>query len=142
VRENISQRRKETNVSETRFIHAYVAGGGRATVAWQPHVFIDRNAVLLGVAWCSPKDHFRKDKGRMIAEGRLSKFPINCKVDVTKREDREFVTEHAVLNAITNQTAGHIVGSVLRRIDVAKVPTWAQDKALFIPTKEVIKVSA
>ena len=129
-------------MSETRFIHAYVAGGGRATVAWQPHVFIDRNAVLLGVAWCSPKDHFRKDKGRMIAEGRLSKFPINCKVEVTKREDREFVTEQSVLSAVSYQTAGHIIGSVLKRMDVAKVPTWAANKALFIPSREVVKVSA
>ncbi len=38
---------------------------GRLTLAW--------DGEYLGWSWCSPKDQFIRAKGRMIAEGRMTK---------------------------------------------------------------------
>lgn len=52
------------------FSHPYI-GRGRATLAME--VSHDHSEVLVGVAFCSPNDQFRRDKGRMIAAGRLER---------------------------------------------------------------------
>ena len=112
---------------EIRFIHAYVVGGGRATVAWQPINSYDNSpitSVCIAVAWCSPKDCFRKDKGRRISGGRLRKYRWGCDVKRTPCPDgRLFVAEQTILDAI-NENAQSM-----------GTPRWATARSLY--TKRV-----
>jgi len=117
-------RKKGEAVSNTRFIHAHFVeqSKGRATIAWK-QVPEQPNKVLMGVAWCSPKDHFRRDRGRVIAEGRLNKKPLFAEVVLTERKGRLFVSEQSVLAAVFwTQTC-------------ADVPRWAKNDALLVPSR-------
>jgi hypothetical protein len=115
---------KEEVVSDVRFIHPhFVSGQGRATVAWKPHP-AHEGLVVAGVAWCSPRDHFRRDKGRRIAEGRLNKKPLEVVVTLVERGDRKVVDERSILAAIYWPDTK------------ADIPRWAKDDALLIPKRE------
>lgn len=54
--------------SKVSFTHGY-CGDGRVTMAMRK----TGTLVTVGVAFCSPKEQFRKDKGRGISEARLLK---------------------------------------------------------------------
>jgi hypothetical protein len=105
----------EFKTPEIRFIHAYVAGG-RVTVAWKndPQQVKVGALITLGVGWCAPKDQFRKDKGRLIATGRLIKCPWQVQVALTDRPNgMRVVTEETVLKAVYQYP------------DRVRTPTWA-----------------
>jgi hypothetical protein len=108
----------EIKVPETRFIHPHVASGGRATIAWREY---GAGIVNIAVAWCSPKDHFRRDKGRQISEGRLNHYKWSCKAELTMRPNgKEYVMEQTILNI------------VIQHPQDMGTPEWAKSQSLFV----------
>lgn len=105
-------------MSEIRFIHAHIKGGGRATVAWEDW---NDGEAHIAIAWCSPKDHFRKDRGRLIATGRLKKQPWCWTLNLTTKGEHTFIAEETILNAVYDNP--NAVGT----------PEWAWGEKLFIP---------
>jgi hypothetical protein len=64
-----------------RIYYAYPkVGTGRAACAVRIEMDPDGQYYgTLAVAWCSPKDHFAKKRGRAIAEGRLKTTSENAR---------------------------------------------------------------
>jgi len=63
----------------TTYMHPYV-GKGRATLA----IVVDGENVKVGMAFCSPKDKFKKARGREIALSRLqsdSEYTFSLKLE-------------------------------------------------------------
>jgi hypothetical protein len=66
------------------------------------------NGILkIAVAICSPRDQFRRKKGRMIAEGRLKANKVYTSIPIASCDSEQFVNiasalSHEVINAKAN----------------------------------------
>ena len=120
-------------MATTKFIHAYIEGGGRATVAWkQPQESAldpegkSRAWIQAAVAWCSPKDQFRRDKGRKISEGRMNKYQVDFWIPRSERPNgRLSIDEQVILDVVLQHDPNKLIG----------VPRWAKERKILIPRK-------
>jgi len=98
--------------NRVRFQHGYV-GDGRYTVAY----YLDAEKgktrrVKAAVSWCSPRDNFKKSKGRQIALGGLTRDK--------KIVEFEFECQHSL-----NYSAWSAIDSLLHDHLVIDRPQWA-----------------
>lgn len=92
-----------------RFRH-YNLGPGQVTVAVTsvPVGSGEQSEVYFGLAYCSPKDQFRKAKGRLIAEGRMLKhcnYPLVVPTNTSLTEKFDMVLLNQLMSDCLPQWA-------------------------------------
>ena len=72
-------------VNEIEYMHLDI-GEGKATAAIKKMDSVGYESVMVGLAFCSPKDQFCKRTGRLISSGRLNKIPFwNLTIDPERK---------------------------------------------------------
>lgn len=106
------------------YIHAYV-GDGRVTAAFEMPPKDKRSEarqVNYAVAYCSPKDNFSRERGRLIAAGRLEK---------ARQQDRQGDYKWVdLLGTVTVPAGGKLTEAVLESILFRirrEGPNWARN---------------
>lgn len=124
-----------------KFVHAQVAIDGgfntsRCTIAWRSRQRMPDNSedVEVAIAWCSPRDHFARKRGREISERRLENNPIIVHVvddgcDKCNRKSSNF--SHRLILAVSEASAlsefnyAEVLPKHKEMRQALRVPQWA-----------------
>lgn len=109
--------------SKAFFLHLNV-GAGKATLAIQERQSGEEQVlVAVGIAFCSPQDHYSRKTGRNKAFGRLTKFLVSEGQDKGDLQVFSFMREEGKIIPQVLNYFGRWV-SCLDNIRPGCVPTW------------------
>jgi hypothetical protein len=112
-------------LTPSTFMHVKL-GKGIATIALHIDPKDDGTKVTASVAFCSPKDHFIKKKGRMIATGRLSSGSV---FNFTLVVDKGNFIKDTVHKYFMHKLEGKWLVDPMNSCRVTEVPSWARRAA-------------